>query len=100
MPIVTMHHISSPKWLITEGGWENEATVEYFKNYCVYVVEHLGGQMEYISTINCASAGVNMFAETWDKLAQMGVQVQAGHEFTHTPGEASDDGRSSRSFWT
>lgn len=77
-PIVTMHHISSPKWLITEGGWENESTVEYFKNYCIYIVERLGGQMEYISTINCANAGINMFYEVHDRLLQMGIDAQPG----------------------
>jgi beta-glucosidase len=29
-PIVTMHHFSSPKWLIEEGGWESEKTVDAF----------------------------------------------------------------------
>lgn len=23
-PIVTMHHFTSPKWLIAQGGWENQ----------------------------------------------------------------------------
>ena len=31
-PIVTMHHFSSPKWLIQQGGWEAEETIEKFAN--------------------------------------------------------------------
>ena len=29
-PVVTMHHFFSPKWLISEGGWESEITIQYF----------------------------------------------------------------------
>ena len=29
-PVVTMHHFTSPKWLISEGGWENPDTVDKF----------------------------------------------------------------------
>ena len=32
-PIVTLHHFTSPKWLIENGGWENEETVKYFARY-------------------------------------------------------------------
>lgn len=54
-PFVAMHHFSSPKWLIRKGGWESESTIEYFKRYCVYVIEHLGDELEYICTINEAN---------------------------------------------
>ncbi|MFC4323710.1 glycoside hydrolase family 1 protein [Litchfieldia salsa] len=56
-PIVTMHHFSSPKWLISEGGWESETTIEYFGNYCKYVTEELGDLIPYICTINEANMG-------------------------------------------
>jgi beta-glucosidase len=56
-PIVTLHHFSSPKWLITEGGWESEATIEYFGNYSRYVVSELGDLIPYICTINEANMG-------------------------------------------
>ncbi|OLS37246.1 glycoside hydrolase family 1 protein [Bacillus sp. MRMR6] len=56
-PIVTLHHFSSPKWLITEGGWESESTVEYFGDYCKYVVSELGVLIPYICTINEANMG-------------------------------------------
>ena len=52
VPVVTMHHFSSPKWLVSEGGWENEKTVGYFADYCRYVAERLGSRMEYVCTIN------------------------------------------------
>jgi len=47
-PVVTLHHFSSPKWLIERGGWEAESTVDYFKRYAVKVVEALGDELHYI----------------------------------------------------
>ncbi|MRH45114.1 family 1 glycosylhydrolase [Aquibacillus halophilus] len=56
-PIVTLHHFSSPKWLIIEGGWESESTINYFENYSRYVVSELGDLIPYICTINEANMG-------------------------------------------
>ncbi|MFB3160146.1 family 1 glycosylhydrolase [Neobacillus sp. 179-J 1A1 HS] len=56
-PIVTLHHFSSPKWLISEGGWESESTIEYFGNYSRYVISKLGHLIPYICTINEANIG-------------------------------------------
>ncbi len=54
-PMVTLHHFSSPKWIITKGGWEAETIVEDFTKYVVYVVERLGKDISYINTINEAN---------------------------------------------
>lgn len=59
-PVVTMHHFSSPKWLISQGGWEDERTVEAFASYCRYVVNKLGSLMEYVCTINEAIWGCRL----------------------------------------
>lgn len=59
-PIVTMHHFSSPIWLIKEGGWENENTINHFGDYCRYVVRELGDLMPYICTINEANMGLQL----------------------------------------
>lgn len=61
-PIVTMHHFTSPKWLISKGGWQSEKTVEYFARYCKYVVEQLGDYMHYVCTINEANMGLQVAA--------------------------------------
>ena len=63
-PIVTMHHFTSPRWLIEQGGWEAEATIERFANYCKHVVERLGGLMEYVCTINEANMGIQIASIT------------------------------------
>lgn len=62
LPIVTMHHFSSPKWLISEGGWESEQVMTYFTNYCLRVVEALGDEMEYVCTINEANMRLQLAA--------------------------------------
>lgn len=56
-PVVTLHHFSSPKWLISEGGWESEKTIEYFGAYSHFVVSELGHLIPYICTINEANMG-------------------------------------------
>lgn len=61
-PIVTMHHFTSPKWLIEQGGWEAETTVERFAAYCKYVTEQLGDLMHYVCTINEANMGIQIAA--------------------------------------
>jgi len=86
-PIVTLHHFSSPKWLISEGGWESESTIEYFGNYCRFVVSELGDLIPYICTINEANMGKQiekiMKRMTSDKSSQSvkkedSVDVQVG----------------------
>lgn len=89
-PIVTLHHFTSPKWLIEEGGWEAESTVEYFARYCGYVCERLGDRMTYVCTINEANMGLQLSViakrylkklifgkkESTDGKAQVGVNLQ------------------------
>lgn len=80
-PVVTMHHFSSPQWLIRENGWENEAVVEYFRNYCAYIAEHLGQEMEYVCTINEANMRLQMTSVMRTMLKNMGVNLQVGMNF-------------------
>ena len=61
-PIVTLHHFSSPKWLIEQGGWEAEETVAKFANYAKYITEQLGDEIHYICTINEANMGIQIAA--------------------------------------
>lgn len=70
-PIVTMHHFSSPKWLIATGGWEAESTVAYFARYCRYVAEQLGSELNYVCTINEANMGLQVAAIAKRYMRQM-----------------------------
>ena len=70
-PIVTLHHFTSPKWLISKGGWEAESTVEDFRRYCAYIAEKLGDELTYIVTINEANMGLQLAAIAKRYMKQM-----------------------------
>ncbi|MCM1027571.1 MAG: family 1 glycosylhydrolase [Roseburia sp.] len=74
-PIVTLHHFSSPKWLIGKGGWEAESTVEDFARYVRYIVGKLGGELRYICTINEANMGIQVAAIAKRYMLQMQAQA-------------------------
>lgn len=80
-PVVTMHHFSSPEWLISEGGWENEKTPEYFARYCWYVAEKLGSWMNYVCTINEANMGLQIAEVARGMMMKMGIKPQVGVKF-------------------
>lgn len=61
-PVVTLHHFSSPVWLIRKGGWEVETTPEDFARYTRYVMEALGGELKYVCTLNEANMGMQIAA--------------------------------------
>lgn len=70
-PMVTLHHFSSPKWLIGKGGWEADTTPDDFARYVRYVMEHLGSELHYVCTINEANMGVEIEAIIKRHLRQM-----------------------------
>lgn len=79
-PVVTLLHFTSPRWLIEEGGWENEETIGLFANYCKYVVEKLGSYMHYVCTINEANMGLQIASISARYQAQMLAKLQQGAE--------------------
>lgn len=81
-PIVTMHHFSSPAWLIKQGGWENPETVGLFTAYCERVVKELGGLMEIVCTINEANMGLQIAALMRDMGKRPASDVQVGINMT------------------
>ena len=61
-PLVTLHHFTSPKWLITKGGWEADTTPADFARYAGYIARELGSELNYICTINEANMGLQVAA--------------------------------------
>lgn len=59
-PIVTLHHFSSPSWLISKGGWGEKYAVAAFAWYVRKVVQELGEHLPYICTINEANMGFQL----------------------------------------
>ncbi|MBE6978844.1 MAG: glycoside hydrolase family 1 protein [Ruminococcaceae bacterium] len=70
-PIVTLHHFSSPVWLIRKGGWEAETVVEDFARYAAFVTKELGSELHYICTINEANMGIQVAAVAKRYMQQM-----------------------------
>ena len=79
-PIVTLHHFSSPAWLIRKGGWINKSVVDAFAMYARYVACNLGDQLEYVCTINEANMGFQLHKVMDDmkKASQREGSVQVG----------------------
>jgi beta-glucosidase len=61
-PMVTLHHFSSPVWLIRKGGWEATTTPDDFARYVEYVISKLGSELTYVCTINEANMGLQIAA--------------------------------------
>ncbi|HSA52779.1 MAG TPA: family 1 glycosylhydrolase [Yinghuangia sp.] len=54
-PMVTLHHFTSPRWLMRLGGWEYDGTPDRFADYCRTVMAELGPLIPYACTINEAN---------------------------------------------
>lgn len=89
-PIVTLHHFTSPVWLIRKGGWEAESTIEDFRRYASYIAKELGSELNYICTINEANMGLQLaaiakrfrlMAEQAQKASKAEGTVQVGMNF-------------------
>ena len=89
-PIVTLHHFTSPVWLIRKGGWEAESTIEDFRRYASYIAKELGSNLNYICTINEANMGLQLaaiakrfrlMAEQAQKASKAEGTVQVGMNF-------------------
>ena len=77
-PVVTLHHFSSPVWLISKGGWEAETTPADFARYVRFLMERLGSELHYVCTINEANMGVQVAAIAKRYRQQMMAQVAKG----------------------
>lgn len=51
-PVVTLHHFTSPRWLIRQGGWLDEKTPDHYVRYVERVSKHLGDLIGGACTFN------------------------------------------------
>ena len=81
-PVVTLHHFSSPAWLIRRGGWGKEYVVSAFARYARFVTQRLGSKLPYICTINEANMGYQLgkIAADMSKASKKEGGVQVGVE--------------------
>jgi len=76
-PVITMHHFTSPVWVIQQGGWGNPQTADFFATYCEKIAKELGGDLKYICTINEANMGLQLIKLMKDMQGKEG-DVQVG----------------------
>ncbi|MFJ4014797.1 glycoside hydrolase family 1 protein [Microbacterium sp. NPDC090014] len=50
-PVVTLHHFTSPRWFVEEGGWLGDTAIDRFAAYVTRVVDILDG-VDWVCTIN------------------------------------------------
>ena len=86
-PLITLMHFTSPVWLICQGGWEAESTIEYFRRYADYIVKNLGSEIKYICTINEANMGLQLatIARRFQLMENMKYAAQENAEIFGTP---------------
>ena len=51
-PMLTLFHWTTPVWFAKKGGFEKAANVQYFVRYAEKVLEELGSDLRYITTVN------------------------------------------------
>jgi beta-glucosidase len=51
-PMVTLHHFTTPLWLVERGGWENPATISLFERFAGKVARALGEYCDLWITLN------------------------------------------------
>jgi len=51
-PMITLHHFTSPQWLVERGGWETPAVVPLFERFVTKAVESLKDLCDLWITIN------------------------------------------------
>ncbi|MGA8046640.1 MAG: family 1 glycosylhydrolase [Dermatophilaceae bacterium] len=59
-PVVTLHHFTSPRWVVADGGWLNPDTASRFADHCARVAERFGERVEWYCTINEVNTPVQL----------------------------------------
>jgi beta-glucosidase len=91
-PMVTLHHFTSPRWLMRLGGWESPEVPPLFARYSEVVARELGSLMPYVCTINEANIGA--------MIRQMMAAVASGEAAIPAPvGVGSESGTDPRVAW-
>lgn len=101
VPLVTLHHFTSPRWLIGMGGWSNEETPMRFAQYCETVFEHLGDLIPYAMTINEINLPVSL-KELFGNLGHtppVGVDAKAWTAPKWREEAASKCGTTADNYW-
>lgn len=88
-PMVTLHHFTTPRWVMKAGGWANPQTAEWFGRYCEKVTQQLGNLIFAACTINEANIGAIMansgYAPNQEELHRSQWWQQSAHMMDADP---------------
>lgn len=87
-PMITLHHFSSPVWIISKGGWETDTVIDDFVKYCCYVMERLGSEVTFVCTINEA----NIRLQIADIVKRYMLQAQAAQKAMESAAKDAEGG--------
>lgn len=73
-PVITLHHFTSPAWLMCFGGWRGSETPALFGRYAERVMRHMGDRVNLVVTLN----ECNIAAVLQDYLKQLIAKGEAG----------------------
>lgn len=78
-PLVTLHHFSSPQWLLGQGGWHGQRTPALFARYVERVMTMLAGRVKRVVTLNECNIGVLLRSlfEQIGMVPPIGIDVEA-----------------------
>jgi beta-glucosidase len=88
-PVVTLHHFTTPRWVMKLGGWSSSETVGRFARYCEKVSQSLGDLIYAACTINEANISSmftwNEYMPSLDMMRQAPWWLQAALEMNADP---------------
>jgi beta-glucosidase len=59
-PVVTLHHFTTPRWVVADGGWLNRDTASRFAEHCARVAERFDERVDWYCTINEVNTPVQL----------------------------------------
>jgi beta-glucosidase len=84
-PVVTFHHITSPRWLISAGGWQDANLPTRFAKYCGYLARQLGDLLGICLTINQPNLArllvMEGFSPDMEKMKSLPWAIRAAQAF-------------------
>jgi beta-glucosidase len=87
--VVTFQHATSPRWLISAGGWQDRDTPKKFARYCGYLAKQLGDLIDVGLTINQPNLPILLLKEKMNpdvsELPTLPWAVKAAQAFGVSP---------------
>ena len=90
-PFATIYHWDLPQAIQDAGGWQNEATIEYFVEYCRILYRKLGGRVKNWITLNepyCTAMLGNFTGDHAPGIRDLGTALRVSYNVLRAHGAA------------